>query len=98
MFNRIRGAVSRTSERYFPRGRRRRALTVLCPQAVPLDLADAPALNMGQLRHGMDVFADEENQLVRPYVLASREGAMQRPTPAAHTPLSQAWLAPREAN
>lgn len=98
MFNRIRGAVSRTSERYFPRGRHRRTLTALCPRAVPLDLADAPTLHTGQLRHGMDVLTDEESQLVRPYALARREGATQHPTPPAHTHIAQARLAPRETN
>ncbi|WLQ43052.1 hypothetical protein P8A22_25855 [Streptomyces laculatispora] len=98
MFNRIRGAVSRTSERYFPRGRHRRSLAPLCPRAVPLDLADAPTLHMGQLRHGMDVLADEDSQLVRPYVLARREGAKQQPTPVAHKPLAQARLASRWTN
>ncbi|MCX5140309.1 hypothetical protein [Streptomyces sp. NBC_00338] len=98
MFNRIRGAVSRTSERYFPKGRHRRALTALCPRAVPLDLADTPTLHMSQLRHGMDVLAEEESQLVRPYVLARREVATHQPTPAADTHLAQARLAQREAN
>ncbi|RPK51176.1 hypothetical protein EES39_04680 [Streptomyces sp. ADI92-24] len=98
MFNRIRGAVSRTSERYFPRGRHRRSLAPLCPRAVPLDLADAPTLHMGQLRHGMDVLADEATQLVRPYVLARREGTTQHPTPVAQTPLARARLAPRGTN
>ncbi len=98
MFNRIRGAVSRTSERYFPRGRHRRALTVLGPRTVPLDPADAPTLHMGQLRHRMDVLADEDSQLVRPYVLTRCEGAKQQPTPVTHTPLAGARVAPRGTN
>lgn len=98
MFNRIRGAVSRTSERYFPRGRHRRALTGFRSRVVPLDLNNSPTLHMWQLRDGMDVFADTEHQLVRPYVLASCEGARQRPTSVAHTPFARTWLAPMEAN
>ncbi|MFD9599408.1 hypothetical protein [Streptomyces sp. NPDC059970] len=98
MFNRIRHAVSRTSERHFPRGRHRRPLTAFCSGVAPLDLTDSPTLRTGQLRDGMDVLADEENQLVRRYVLAICEGARQRSTSVAHTPFARTWLAPMEAN
>ncbi|WP_405687838.1 hypothetical protein [Streptomyces sp. NBC_00057] len=45
----------------------------------------------------MDVLADDEIALVRPYVLASGEGAMRLSTAVAHTPFAQTWFAPPEA-
>lgn len=97
MFNRIRRAVSRTSERYFPRGRHRRPLTPVRSTAVHRGLANSPAPHMGRFRDGMDVLADDEIALVRPYVLASGEGAMRLSTAVAHTPFAQTWFAPPEA-
>ncbi|MGW3660000.1 hypothetical protein ACWD6R_32090 [Streptomyces sp. NPDC005151] len=96
MFNRIRRAVSRTSERYFPKGQHRRPLTPVRSTVVHLGLADSPTLYTGRLRDGMDLLAAEEIALVRPYVLASGEGAKGRSTAAAHTLFAQTWSAPPE--
>ena len=72
MFNRIRRAVSRTSERYVStRRRRRRPLTPLHPTVVHPTLAEMqPTRLTGRRRGCTDNLAGEETALVRPYVLA----------------------------
>ena len=71
MFNRIRRAVSRTSERYLStRHRRRRPLTPLHPTVVQPTRAESPTRLTGRRRGCADNLAGEETALVRPYVLA----------------------------
>ncbi|MEU7291748.1 hypothetical protein AB0A76_00865 [Streptomyces exfoliatus] len=97
MFNRIRRAVSRTSERYLPKGRRRRALTPARSTVVHLGRSDWLPLLAGQHRDRTDVLVGEETALVRPYVLACEERARRRSAAvpqelfATHT-----WFAPAE--
>ncbi|SFX13220.1 hypothetical protein SAMN02787144_1001602 [Streptomyces atratus] len=97
MFNRIRRAVSRTSERYLPKGRHRCPSTPVRSTVVHLGHSDWPTLFMGQHRVRMDVLAGEETALVRPYVLASEERTKRRSTAVPHDPFAHTWFAPAEA-
>ncbi|MFD5429325.1 hypothetical protein [Streptomyces sp. NPDC127084] len=73
MFNRIRRAVSRTSERYRSKGWHRRSGTPADPTAVHVASADCSTARMPRAGSRQDVLAGEETALVRPYVLAAEE-------------------------
>ncbi|MBT2487876.1 hypothetical protein J7E96_04880 [Streptomyces sp. ISL-96] len=94
MFNRSRRAVSRTSERYLPKGRHRRPLTPVRPTVVHLGRADWPTTLRGQRT---DVLVGEETALVRPYVLACEERARRRSAAVSHELLTHTWFVPVEA-
>ncbi|MCX4787677.1 hypothetical protein OG369_16230 [Streptomyces sp. NBC_01221] len=97
MFNRIRRAVSRTRERYLPKGRHRRPLTPDRPTVVHLGRADWPTTLKGQCRDRTDILVGEETALVRPYVLACEERARRRSAAISHELLTHTWFARVEA-
>lgn len=93
MLNRIRRAVSLTSERYLRKGRHRRPLTSARPMATPPGLPDGRMPFLGQRREHADALAGEETALVRPYVLASEELARERSTAGTHPLPADTWFA-----
>ncbi len=97
MFNRIRRAVLRTSERYLPKGRHCRPLTPTRPTVVHLGRADWSTTLRGQCRDRADVLVGEETALVRPYVLACEERARRCSAAVSHELLTRTWFAPVEA-
>ena len=97
MLNRIRRAITRTRERYLPKGRHRRALTPVHPTVIHLDLSARPTRPTGQRRGRTEVLPGEDTALVRPYVLASEERARRRQAAAPHDLLTLTWFAPTEA-
>lgn len=73
MFNRIRHALSRTSERRLSKCRHSRPLTPTRTRVVHLSAFNPPSLPTGRFQAHIEVLAGEETELVRPYVLASEE-------------------------
>ncbi|MFE7596009.1 hypothetical protein [Streptomyces sp. NPDC057494] len=97
MFNRIRRAVLRTRERHFSKGRHPRLLTPTRPTIIYCGLCNWPTLLTTPHHNRTDVFAGEDSALVRPYVLASGERALQRSTSLPHDLLTHTWFTPTEA-
>lgn len=93
MFNRIRHAVSHTSERHHHKGSHRRPLTSARPMATPPGLPDGATPFQGQRRERADALAREETALVRPYRLASEERTRQRSTAVPHPLPADTWFA-----
>lgn len=92
MLNRIRRAVSHTSERYLRKGRHRCPLTSARPMATPPGLSDEPMPFLGQHRERADVLVGEETALVRPYVLASEERTQQPSMAGPHPFPADTWF------
>jgi len=97
VLNRIRRAVSLTSERHFPKGRHRRPLTSTRPSPayVPLGSTEGSVTVRGQGPDRANVtgsLAGGDISLVRPYVLAweKRERPRRSMVLAPHLP-SEAW-------
>lgn len=93
MFNRIRRAVSHTSERHLRKGRHRRPLTSARPMAAPPVLPDGVMPFLGQRREHADALVGEETALVRPYVLASEERTRQHSPVGTHPLPADTWFA-----
>jgi hypothetical protein len=92
MLNRIRRAVSHTSERYLHKGRHRRPLTSARPMAAPPGSPDGPMPFLGQRRECADALVGEETALVRPYVLAIEERTRQPSTAGPHPLPADTWF------
>lgn len=97
MLNRIRRTITRTRERYLPKGRHRRALTPVHPTVIHLGRSARPTLPTGQRRDRTGVLPGEDTALVRPYVLASEKRARRHSATSPHDLLTHTWLAPTEA-
>lgn len=97
MLNRIRHAVSHTSERHHRKGRHRRPLTPARPMATPPGLPDGPMPFLGQRRERADALVGEETALVRPFVPASEERTRQRSTAGTHPLPADTWFTTVEA-
>ncbi|ARP71273.1 hypothetical protein LK07_17455 [Streptomyces pluripotens] len=82
MLNRIRRAVTLARERYAPKGRHRRAPELsrtaeMTPTAFAAGLPTIPERNPGTPDH-LHLLLDQEDVLVRPYVLTLEERARRR--------------------
>jgi hypothetical protein len=98
VLNRIRRAVSLTRARYAPKGRHRRPLTPSRSTAAPAFPASADTSTVVPARapyaaSHQHPLSGEENELVRPYVLAWERRVRPRPVVfASHLP-AEAWSA-----
>lgn len=92
MLNRIRRAVSHTSERHLRKGKHRRPLTSTRPMATPPGSSDGPMPFLGQRRECADALTGEETALVRPYVLAIEERTRQPSTAGPHPLPADTWF------
>ncbi|CAM5704255.1 hypothetical protein SPURM210S_00518 [Streptomyces purpurascens] len=96
MLNRIRRAASLTRARYFPKGRHRRPLRPSRPLATSVLPASADASTVllsrspdtASHRHPL---AGEDNELVRPYVLAWERRVQPREVVLASRLPAEAW-------
>lgn len=73
MFNRIRRALSRTSERCLSKSLHSHPLTPTRTRVVHLSAFNPPSLPTGRPQGHTEVLAGEETEFVRPYVLASEK-------------------------
>lgn len=98
MLNRIRRAASLTRERYFSKGRHRRALPPYRPLAAPTFVVptDASTVVLGQASAGAvhrRPLRGEDVALVRPYLLAWEERVRTRAVLVAPRLPADAWSA-----
>lgn len=73
MFNRIRRALSRTSERCLSKSLHSHPLTPTRTRVVHLSASNPPSPSTGRPQGHTEVLVGQEMELVRPYVLASEE-------------------------
>ncbi|MGW1161776.1 hypothetical protein ACWD48_26925 [Streptomyces sp. NPDC002519] len=98
MFNRIRDVVSRTRERYFPKGRHRRPLPLSRPMTDFAPPAHTDSSMVAQGRHQdcsdrADSLAGEDTPLVHPYVLAWEKRVRPRSVVVARHLPAESWSA-----
>jgi len=92
VLNRIRRAVSHTSERYLRKGRHRRPLTSARPMAAPPGSSYGPMPFPGQRRECTDALVGKATALVCPYVLAIEEHTRQPSTTGPHPLPADTWF------